>query len=201
MHTTDGPPYVVADHALDSEENLGKLATTHLKWITRVPATVHEAQSALAQAAPQTMLPLTEGYCDHMLTSTYGGVTPRWVLIDSEHPQHQAQRTVDTHLLTRSDKDINAFKTLCGTAFACEAEARQTLATFAQGVQATFLSESTIGPTPRDGMRGRPGQGAPPTHVVYHIAGALASRCAARQALMEQQSCVVLATNALDDTP
>src|SRR5262245_48500257 len=39
-----------------------------------------------------------------------------------------------------------------------------------------------------------------PTTSVYHITGALASRFAARQALVEQHRCVILATNALDDT-
>jgi transposase len=200
LHTTYGPTYVVADSALYSEENLQKLARTHLKWITRVPATVHAAQYALAQAVPQAMLPLTEGYRYHMLTSTYGGVEQRWVLIYSEHRQPPAQRTVDKHLLMQSAQDLKAFKKLCSTAFACEADAQQALATFAQGLQATFLAESTIGPTPRYGKRGRPSQGASPAQVVYHIAGALASRCAARQALIEQQSCFILATNELDVT-
>jgi hypothetical protein len=91
-------------------------------------------------------------------------------------------------------------KKLCRTAFACEAEARQALATFAQGLQATYLHASTVCPTPRYGKRGRPSPGAQPDHVVYHITGALASRLAARQALVEQHSCFILATNELDDT-
>jgi len=67
-------------------------------------------------------------------------------------------------------------------------------------LQATLLHESTICPTPRYGKRGRPGPEAQPDQVVYHIAGALASRVAARQALVDQQSCFILATNELDET-
>jgi transposase len=62
LQTTYGTTYVVADSALYSEDNLQTLANTQMKWITRVPATLHEAQSALAQAEPQSMLPMTEGY-------------------------------------------------------------------------------------------------------------------------------------------
>ena len=62
LHTPANPTYLVADSALYSAENLQKLAETSLKWITRVPATLHEAQTVLAQADPQTMTPLTEGY-------------------------------------------------------------------------------------------------------------------------------------------
>jgi transposase len=200
LHTTDGPTYLVADAALYSEDNLQTLANTQIKWITRVPATLHEAQSALAQAEPETMLAMTEGYRYHVLTSTYGGVEQRWVLIYSEPRQPQAKRTVDKQLLKQSDQEVKAFKKLCGATFACEADARQALVTFEQGLQATCLHKSTICPTPRYGKRGRPSQGAPPDHVVYSIEGALASQLAARQALIDRQSCFILATNELDTT-
>ena len=62
LHTTYGMTYLVADSALYSAENLQKLADTSLKWITRVPATLSEAQAILAQAHPQTMAALTKGY-------------------------------------------------------------------------------------------------------------------------------------------
>ena len=142
---------------------------------------------------------LREGYRYHVVTSTYGGVAQRWVLIYSEPRQLQAQHTVDKQLLKHSDMEVKAFKTLCRTAFACEADARQALASFAQDLQATFLHESTVCPTPRYGKRGRPGPGAQPDQIVYHIEGALASRVSARQALVDQQSCFILATNELDE--
>jgi transposase len=141
-----------------------------------------------------------EGYRYHVWTSTYGGVEQRWVLIYSESRQPQAKRTVAKQLLKRSAQEVKAFKKLCGTAFACEADAQQALAPFEQGLQATCLHELTICPTPRYGQRGRPGQGAQPAPLLYHIAGALASRLAAHQALVDQQSCFILATNALDHT-
>ena len=199
LHTTYGSTYLVADSALYSADNLQKLAETQMKWITRVPATLGEAQAVLAQADPQTMAPLREGYRSRVVPSTYGGVAQRWVRIYSEQRQLHAQRTVDKQWLKHSDKEVKAFKTLCRTAFACEADARQALASFAHDLQATFLHESTVCPTPRYGKRGRPGSGAPPAQVVYHIAGALASRGAARQALVDQQSCFILATNELDE--
>ena len=92
-----------------------------------MPATVREAQVALAHADPPAMAPLQEDYRYHALTSTYGGVEPRWVLIDSEARQPQAQRTVDKQLRQQTDKEVKAFKTLCRTTFACEADARQAL--------------------------------------------------------------------------
>jgi len=48
LHTTYGLTYLVADSALCSEDNLAKLSQTQMKWRTRVPATLSEAQAALA---------------------------------------------------------------------------------------------------------------------------------------------------------
>jgi transposase len=169
--------------------------------MTRVPATLRAAQEALAQADPQTTTPLIAGYRAHELVSTYGGVAQRWVLIDSQPRQPQARRTVDKQRLQHRAQEVDAVKKLCDTAFACEADAQQALSTCAQGLRATFLGMSTVRPTVRSRTRGRPGQGAQPDHVVYAIQGALASRLAAHQALVDQHSCFILATNALDDQP
>jgi transposase len=199
LQTTYGLTYLVADSALYSEDNLQKLAATRLKWMTRVPATVSEAQAARARVDPQSLAPLSAGYHYQVLPSTYGGVEQRWVLIYSDHRQPQAQRAVDKQLLKHSEQDVKAFKKLCRRTFACEADAQQALSTFAPSLQATVLAHSTVHPIPRYGKRGRPGQEAQPEQVRYQITGALASRLATRTARVDQQSCFILATNELDD--
>jgi transposase len=167
--------------------------------MTRVPATLSAAQTALAQAHPQTMAPLTEGYRAHVLPSTYGGVQQRWVLIASEHRQAQAQRTGGKQLLKYSHEEVKGFKKLGRTLFACEADARQALSTCVHGLQATFLSTVTVRSTLGYGKRGRPSQDAQPIRVVYTIEGALASSLATHQALIDQHRCFILATNELDE--
>jgi transposase len=166
LQTTYGTTYLVADSALYNEDNLQKLAETTVKWMTRVPATLGEAQAALAQAAPSTMPLLTEGYRYQVLHSTYGGVAQRWLLLASEHRYVQAQRTVDKQLRQQRDQESKAFTQLCRTTFACEADAHQALTTFERSLQATFLSTVTVRPTPRYGKRGRPRPDAQPARVV-----------------------------------
>ena len=199
LHTTYGTTYLVADSALSSAENLQKLALTGSKWITRVPATVTEAQDALAHADLETMEPLGESYRYRVLASTYGGVAQRWMLLYSAHRRPQAQRSVDRHWRKQSEAEAKALQKLCRTAFACAADAQHALTTFAHGLQAAALSESTIEPRPRYGKRGRPGQDTAPAQVVYHITGALTSSLAAHEALIAPQSCFILATNELDE--
>jgi transposase len=159
-----------------------------------------DAQAALAQAAPQAMQPLTEGYRYHALTSTYGGVEQRWLLIASAPRQPQARRTVDKQLLKQSDQDSTAWKKLCSTAFACKADAPQALARFAHGLQATSLHTSTVRAQPHYGKRGRPSRDAQPAQVFSQVDGALASSLAAHQGLVDQHSCFILATNERDAT-
>ena len=198
LHTPAPPPYLVADRALSSAENLQKLAEPSLTWIPRVPAPVHEAQAVLAQAKPQTLAPLTEGYRYPVVPSSSGGVAQRWGLIHSEPRQPPAQRPVDTQWRKPSADAVQACKTLCRTALACAAEAPQALTRLAHDGQTPFLSDRTVSPTPQDRKRGRPGPGAPPDQLGYHSTGALASRLTARQARVDQQSGCILATNALD---
>jgi transposase len=200
LQTTYGLTYLVADSALYSEANLQKLARTHIKWITRVPATVSTAQTLLAQADPQSLASLTAGYRYHELPSTYGGVAQRWVLIYAERRQAQVRRTLDKQWRQQSDKEAKAFKKLCRTTFACEADARQALSTFESALQTIYLAASTVRAQPRYSTRGRPGPDTRPHQVVYQIDGALASALPARQALIDQHCCFILATNELDTT-
>jgi hypothetical protein len=122
------------------------------------------------------------------------------VLIYSAQRHPQAQHTVDRQLRKQGEQEVQAFQQLCRTTFACEADAQQALATFTQGLQATFLHEVAVRSTPRYRKRGRPGQGTLPAQLLSTIAGALASSIAARQPRVDQQSCFLLATNALDET-
>jgi len=132
------------------------------------------------------MPPLQEGYRARSMRSTYGGVAQCWVLICSEQRQPQAQRTIDKQWRKQSDQEVKAFKMLCRTAFTCAADAQQALPSFVAGLQTTLLHASTVCPTPHYGKRGRPGPGAQPDQLVYHIAGALASRLTDRRARVDQ---------------
>jgi transposase len=199
LQTTYGTTYLVAASALYSAENLQKLSETGIKWIIRVPATVTEAQEVLVQANPETMEPLGEDYRCHVRTSTYGGMLQRWMLCYSAHRRPQARRSVNKHWLKQSAAEAKAWQMLCPTAFACEADAQHALAAFTRGLQVTSLHVGPLHPTPRYSKRGRPGPGAPPPQVAYHLTGALTSSLAAHEALVVPQSCFILATNELDE--
>jgi hypothetical protein len=74
-----------------------------------------------------------EGYRDRVVSSHDGGVVQRWGLIASEPRQAPGQRTVAQPLLTHRAQEVQAFKKRCRMTLACEAEARQVLATVGRG--------------------------------------------------------------------
>ena len=176
LHTTYGATYLVADSALYSEDNLAKLAQTAIKWITRVPATLSEAQAALAQANPQAMAPLTEGYRYQELTSTYGGVEQRWVLIDSEPRQpsgaaHRRQAAAASRVPRKSKPSRNC----AAPPLRVKRMRGRRWRPLRRVCRPRSCTTSTVCAQPRYGKRGRPGRDAQPDQVVYQIEGALAS--------------------------
>jgi hypothetical protein len=158
-----------------------------------------EAQTALAQATPAAMLPLRDGYRDHLLRSTSGGVAQRWGLLYAEHRRPQARRPVDKPRLQQGTAEVKACQQLCRTMFACEADAQQALRAFAQELQATRVQQATSRPMPRYLGRGRPSHAVRPAQIVSQSDGALGSLVAAREALVGQHRCVLLATNESDE--
>ncbi len=198
LHSTYGSTYVVTDSALYSEANLALLKDLPTKWITRVPGTLNEVKVALAQADPEQMVPLKAGYRGQTLTSTYGGVAQRWLLVESQPRRPQAQRTVNKRWLKHSEKEVKAFQKLGRREFACEADARHALETFEQRLTYTQVQTATIVATSHYDQPGRPKSGEVPHEMRYTIDGALRSPVAAHEQRVSQASCFVLATNELE---
>lgn len=194
----DQPRYLVADSALYSAENLNKLAQSETKWITRVPATLNEVQDHLAQPDLVAMSELMDGYRYREVASTFGAVAQRWLVVYSQARQKRLQKSVDNQLARQSEKERKAFKALCAKTFVCEPDARQALEQFKETLTLSRIEGETIGMSAQYSGRGRPRKEQRPERVAYVIEGALASSWARRQALLDQKSCFVLATNELD---
>jgi transposase len=196
LHTTYELAYIVADSALYTAETLPLLTAT--AWITRVPATLTEARAVLRQAKPQTMTRLDEHTRYQTLTSTYAGVSQRWLVVYSKPAHQRALHTVHRQCLKQTEADGKAFAALCGQTFACAADAEQALAGFQKKLTLTTIADARIEAVPHYHRRGRPAKACQPNTVMYRIAGALAGLPAEYTARLRQQSCFILATNQLD---
>jgi hypothetical protein len=200
LHAVHRLTDLVADSALYSADNLETLANSGGPSITRVPATLTEARAVLAQVAPHTLVPLTEGYRFQEVRATYAGIAQRGVVVYSEARWTPARQAVDTQVRPQGAAALPAFQQLCHTPFACEPDARQALELFRARLQATRLVGGTLRTVPRYGQRGRPTPATAAAKIDYVIEGALASQLAYHQTLWDIHRCFMLAINALDAT-
>jgi transposase len=94
----DDAPIMVADTALYSADNLQEL--DGVSWVTRVPASVSAVKDLYQTVVPEQMRSLGDGdYQVWAVTSDYGDVAQRWLLVYSEGLYHREaaslQRTID----------------------------------------------------------------------------------------------------------
>jgi transposase len=156
----DMPP-VVADAAFYSASNI--TAADEMEWVSRVPATLNEAKAALAETDPKAMTASSrEGYAWHEVTSHYGGVEQRWlVVLYKPHRQRDLKR-LNKQVDQEQRKLEKQLKKLHKQTFNCEADAQQALADF--DTQWTF---HTVSGTVQSRQRyARPGRPTPDSEMI-----------------------------------
>lgn len=77
------PPYFIVDSALYSAENINKLL--NIKWLTRVPENINEVSRYYLQYDKSCMIASNINcYWWKELSSNYGGIEQRWLLVYSQ---------------------------------------------------------------------------------------------------------------------
>jgi transposase len=116
----------VADSALYTAEKL--LAAQGLKWITRVPETIKAAREL-------SMLPdeeidwqeISEGYLVHEVSSNYGGMSQRWLLVRSDQAYEREKKTLVRRVSKEETELRKALWHLGNEVFFCEEDALKAL--------------------------------------------------------------------------
>ncbi len=189
---------LVKDSAGYSEQALKAHEEAGLTWIMRVPATLAEAKTLLATTDSKMLQPLTEGYRYLSVTSSYGGIEQRWLIIHSQAAQARASKSVSKQLLKTTEQERKAFEKLCRRTFACEQDAKAALEVFQNELKVLTVHDVQVMATPHYGKRGRPSQDSRPQRVDYHLQGALAAPMHHYQEQLARASMFILASNELD---
>ena len=192
-------PYLVADSSLYNQESLKALGQSGIKWISRVPHTLTEANAALPGVKVEELTPLAEGYSYQTLQSTYAGVPQHWLVIYSEAARARAQIQVHKTLSKQSEAEVKALAKFSKDTFACREDALRALEVFTKSLKVCTLSTSSINDVPHYHKPGRPAKDTVPSHVSYRIEGCLATPLALRDERLVRESCFILATNELDE--
>ncbi len=192
------PEVYVADAALYSEENLEALGAT--PWISRVPATIAEAQQ-LMQTLPPEMFTVSSlgNYAIAEVCSTYAGVRQRWLVVQSESRQQADLKQLDKRIAKAKTKQAKALKDLSAHPGACETDALDAAQTLALKLKYHRLTDIEVLQKPHYERPGRPRQGESPQRYTYHLQGTLVLNEAAVEAQRNQAGRFILATNLLND--
>lgn len=190
-----GFDYIVADSALYSAEHIQRLSERGAKFITRVPETIQQAKTAIAEVDLEALVPLVEGYHAQVLSSDYGGVAQRWVLILSEAARARAEKTAQKTLGRVHEQERKAFRELSERVFACRTDAERALEIFTSSLKISRVEDPRLLECMHYGQLGAPEEH--PQRSSYRIEGHLVFSETRRAEYITRKSLFILATNEL----
>lgn len=199
LQMAHGFDYVVADCALYAADHIAKLSARGTRFITRVPATISEAQAVMASTRREDMEPLAEGYSALVHESTYGGAEQRWLIIHSDAAEARARKRIPKQRERMRQAEAKALRALMKQEFACREDAEQTLQSFEEGLQ---ISRLTRGRVLECTFWGTLSGGRVPAHAQetsYIIEGALGENPDREEVDPWREALFILATNELDE--
>jgi transposase len=101
--TEEETPILVADSAMYGADNLQQLS--EVKWVTRVPITLSEAKTLVAETSQEQMQASErEGYFYREFGSDYAGVEQRWLVVLYEPRRKQELAQLQKKIGREADK-------------------------------------------------------------------------------------------------
>ena len=188
----------VADSALYSQENLQQLG--EIKWITRVPATIKEAQKLLNSLEEEefvsSQLP---GYRIACCQSDYAQVPQRWLIVESEKRKQSALLQLEKRIAKQLKQAQQQLRQLSQQEFACAQDAQQAATKLARRWKYHALEAIEIKTHSHYPKPGRPAKGQQP-QLSYQVVAIIVPQDEAIRLAQRRAGRFILATNLLDST-
>ncbi len=189
-------PYFVCDSALYSKKNIQELVGIY--WVTRVPETLREAKKAIYGMNKDKMEKSeTPGYYYKELTSRYGGVPQRWVVVYSQKAFEREYETLVKHINRENEKKGKELWHMENKPFACEADARKAVKAFEKKLRYHSVNY-TVEIKNRYSKKGRPDKESIPESKEYFIYGSLIINTEAVGEAQSRKGFFIIASNELD---
>lgn len=185
----------VADSALYSEENLK--AMTGMKWVTRVPLTLKEAQE-LASSDVEFKDSQRTGYRIAESFNQYAGINQRWLMIESAERKKADSKKIDKQLETakkNAEKQLQAFSK---EEFACESDALAAVQKLSKKLSLHNLSEVQVLEKLHYQNSGRPSAKNQPIRTGYYVTACIVTNEVELSIRRQRAGRFILATNVLD---
>jgi transposase len=192
----EAAPIFVADSGLYSAENVARLTTAGVQWISRVPDTSIEARTALAVADHDWQ---QEGDL-FWAASRPAPAGERWVVVRTTQGEERARATLARQVDKTRAQWEKAFWHLGNQRFACAPDAEAALAQQLKHRPAWLTVQTQLVEQAKHAQPGRPRTGAPPDHLEWQLVATLAVDEAALAQAVRRQASYLVATNVLDPT-
>ena len=186
----------VADAALYSAENIQQLES--LRWLSRVPATIKEAQKLLTLPKELFINSSLEGYKIAEVGSYYAGIKQRWLVVESEQARKSDLKKIEQRLEQKLAQAQSQLKTLCRQEFACEPDAQTAIQLLGNQLEFFQLDNLKIIEQVHHRKSGRPSKTQKPTTYYYRIEAELIPNPETITAEQQKAGRFILATNVLD---
>ncbi len=187
-------PLFVADSGLYSTENVARLSTAGVRWISRVPETSKEARAALEVADNAWQ---QEG--DLCWAADRPAPTgERWVVVRTTQGEERARATLQRQVDKTRAQWEQALWHLGNQRFACAPDAQAALAQQLKQRPEWLTVHTHLVEHAKHRQPGRPRTGAPPDHTEWQIVATLAVDEAAVAQAVRRHASFLVATNVLD---
>lgn len=190
-------PYFIADSALYSATNLKSLSSSNVFWISRVPETVADVAKYYEKWEKHQMQASSQpGYYFQEISSSYGGVSQRWLLVFSESAYFREEANFIKRLQKERQQVEKALWHLTNQEFATASEAQKAIQKTKKGRYHRL--ETHLLEIPKHKRQGRPRKGAIPASFVYKVKGRVIEDEETIAHSLQRKGKFIVATNQLD---
>ena len=187
----------VADSALYTAENL--VAMRELKWISRVPLSIKEAQNKILDIKEtEWKKSQKKGYRIAAKESEYAGIKQRWIIIESELRKKSGIKQVDKQIKKQLEKAEVALRKLSKQEFACKPDAKTAIEKLSKSWKYHQIQEIEYIEKAEYKTAGRPNKLAEPNQIKYQITGKIETSESSIETEKMKAGRFILATNILD---
>ena len=188
----------VADSALYTAENIG--AMVGMKWITRVPLSIKEAQNKIVEIEEEEWeQSQIKGYRIATKSSEYANIKQRWLVVESEARKKAALKKISEQVEKQLENAQASLRKLLKQEYACIADAEIGIKMLSDSWKYHEIKEIKCTEKASKKSQSKTEKGNQEKKIVYQVTGEIEQR----ESVIEQEKVkagrFILATNILDD--
>ena len=187
----------VADSALYTAENIGAMAG--MKWITRVPLSIKEAQNKIVEIEEKEWeQSQIKGYRIATKSSEYANIKQRWLVVESEARKKAALKKISEQVEKQLENAKASLRKLLKQEYACIADAEIGIKMLSDSWKYHEIKEIKCTEKASKKSQSKTEKGNQEKTIVYQVTGEIEPRESVIEAEKIKAGRFILATNILD---